>query len=218
MRERIDGLVDRDSFREHAPIAGASELGPDGALESFSPSSVVTGTALVEGRRVVVCGDDFTIRGAAYSAVGLKKGLYADALAVRRRVPLVGQDEQRAEAWRKVLAEHGIAVAEGEAEGFWERQLPLLLAWSRQRAAEALSTPDRRVPPTHPWSSFPPSPFVCEGRRRLDGQREQQESSSHRRPIWEAAWGCRPRGRRDDDRRAARARRRWGLRRRPLDS
>jgi acetyl-CoA carboxylase carboxyltransferase component len=37
----------------------------------------------------VVCGDDFTIRGAAYSAVGLKKGLYADELAVRRRIPLI---------------------------------------------------------------------------------------------------------------------------------
>ena len=89
VRERIDGLVDRDSFREHGPIAGAGETDADGELRSFTPASVVAGVAQVQGRPVVVCGDDFTIRGAAYSAVGLKKGLYADALAVRRRVPLI---------------------------------------------------------------------------------------------------------------------------------
>lgn len=89
VRERIDGLVDRDSFREHGGIAGAAELDGGGALRAFTPSSVVTGTARVDGRQVVVCGDDFTIRGAAYSPAGLKKGLYADALAVRRRIPLV---------------------------------------------------------------------------------------------------------------------------------
>ena len=88
VRERIDALVDRDSFREHAGIAGASEIDDEGQA-SFSPANVVVGTALLDGRRAVVCGDDFTIRGAAYSAVGLKKGLYADELAVRRRLPLV---------------------------------------------------------------------------------------------------------------------------------
>ena len=88
VRERIDALVDRDSFREHAGIAGASEIDGEGQA-TFSPANVVVGTALIDGRRAVVCGDDFTIRGAAYSAVGLKKGLYADELAVRRRLPLV---------------------------------------------------------------------------------------------------------------------------------
>ncbi len=89
VRERIDGLVDRDSFHEHGPIAGISETDEDGGLQRFTPSNAVVGTALVDGRRVVVGGDDFTLRGGAYSPVGLKKGLYADELAVRRRLPLV---------------------------------------------------------------------------------------------------------------------------------
>ncbi|MGH0037348.1 MAG: acyl-CoA carboxylase subunit beta [Myxococcota bacterium] len=89
VRERIDALVDRDSFHEHGPIAGESELDEDGALRSFTPANTVVGTARVDGRRIVVAGDDFTLRGAAYSPVGLKKGLYADELAVRRRLPLV---------------------------------------------------------------------------------------------------------------------------------
>jgi acetyl-CoA carboxylase carboxyltransferase component len=89
VRERIDALVDRDSFRERGRIAGQSETDDFGVLKSFTPANVVVGTATIEGRPAVVCGDDFTIRGAAYSAVGLKKGLYADELAIKRRIPLV---------------------------------------------------------------------------------------------------------------------------------
>ena len=105
VRERIDALLDRDSFREQGRITGQSEAVPeptrrsegDPAAESaredkpdrFTPSNTVMGVGRIEGRAVVVCGDDFTIRGAAYSAAGLKKGLYADELAVRRRLPLV---------------------------------------------------------------------------------------------------------------------------------
>ena len=89
VRERIDALIDRDSFREHGRIAGESVTADDGRVESFTPANTVVGTAAIDGRRVVVCGDDFTIRGAAYSQVGLKKALFADELAVRRRLPLV---------------------------------------------------------------------------------------------------------------------------------
>jgi len=89
VRERIAALVDGESFREYGGIAGQSETDEDGRLASFTPANVVMGVARVDGRPVVVGGDDFTVRGAAYSAVGLKKGQYADELAIRRRVPLV---------------------------------------------------------------------------------------------------------------------------------
>lgn len=86
VRERISALVDRDSFRERGQIAGGSEA-EDGS--DFQPTGIVLGAAQIAGRPVVVCGDDFTIRGGAYSQAGLKKGLYAEELAVARRVPLV---------------------------------------------------------------------------------------------------------------------------------
>jgi acetyl-CoA carboxylase carboxyltransferase component len=89
VRERIAALVDRESFREIGGIAGRAERDEEGRLQSFTPANAVLGRALVEGRPVVVCGDDFTIRGAAYSAVGLRKGQFADELAVQSRVPLV---------------------------------------------------------------------------------------------------------------------------------
>jgi len=89
VRERIDALVDPASFNEWGGVAGTSEVDDDGELKSFTASNVLLGIASIDARPVVVCGDDFTIRGAAYSPAGLKKGLYADELAVRRRMPLI---------------------------------------------------------------------------------------------------------------------------------
>jgi acetyl-CoA carboxylase carboxyltransferase component len=86
VRERIDALVDRDSFSERGQIAGGSQA-EDGS--DFTPTGIVLGHARIADRPVVVCGDDFTIRGGAYSQAGLKKGLYAEELAISRRIPLV---------------------------------------------------------------------------------------------------------------------------------
>jgi acetyl-CoA carboxylase carboxyltransferase component len=89
VRERIAALTDKDSFREYGDTAGQAELADDGTLRAFTPTNLVMGTARIDGRPVVVGGDDFTLQGGAYSQAALKKGQYADALAVRRRVPLV---------------------------------------------------------------------------------------------------------------------------------
>jgi acetyl-CoA carboxylase carboxyltransferase component len=89
VRERIEALCDKGSFRERGGISGVSQLDASGNLVDFSPANVVLGTALLEGRRAVVCGDDFTLRGAAYTPASLRKGQYAEMLAIRTRVPLV---------------------------------------------------------------------------------------------------------------------------------
>lgn len=89
VRERIDALVDADSFREQGSVTGVSEQDADGALRHFTPANAVIGTAKLDGRTVVVCGDDFTLRGAAYSSAGMRKAEYADVLATRRRVPII---------------------------------------------------------------------------------------------------------------------------------
>ncbi len=89
VRERIEALVDPGSFREHGAMSGVSERDAEGRLTHFTPANVVTGTGRIGGRLCVVGGDDFTLRGGAYSAIGLRKGQYADELAIRRRIPLV---------------------------------------------------------------------------------------------------------------------------------
>jgi acetyl-CoA carboxylase carboxyltransferase component len=89
VRERIEALVDPESFREHGELAGESERDDNGEPSSFAPANVVVGMASIDGRQIVIGGDDFTIRGGAYTPVGLRKGQYADELAIRRRVPVV---------------------------------------------------------------------------------------------------------------------------------
>ena len=90
VRERIDALVDKGSFHEIGALAGRAEYGAEGERLSFTPSNFVLGTADINGRRVVLGGDDFTVRGGAADAkVGDKSG-YGEKFALEMRLPLVG--------------------------------------------------------------------------------------------------------------------------------
>lgn len=89
VRERIDALVDPDSFHEIGALAGKATYSADGKLQNFTPSNFVLGTADLNGRRVVIGGDDFTVRGGAADAkVGDKSG-YGERYALEMRLPLV---------------------------------------------------------------------------------------------------------------------------------
>ncbi len=74
MRERIDALVDPGSFHEIGALAGRAEYDDSGERVSFTPSNFVLGTADIHGRRVVVGGDDFTVRGGVAGAGHGKSG------------------------------------------------------------------------------------------------------------------------------------------------
>lgn len=90
VRERIAELVDRDTFKERGQLAGSEiQKSNSEASPEFQPTSIVFGIGQIASRSVVVCGDDFTIRGGAYTQVGLKKAQYAEELAIQRRIPLV---------------------------------------------------------------------------------------------------------------------------------
>lgn len=89
IRERIDALVENDSFEEHGEGAGFAEKDDDGSIKSFSPANYVVGFGTVNGQRIVVGGEDFTLKGGSPNAAGLRKSVYAEELAVQFRVPLV---------------------------------------------------------------------------------------------------------------------------------
>jgi acetyl-CoA carboxylase carboxyltransferase component len=55
----------------------------------LDPANFVLGFGKVGGRRIVVGGEDFTLRGGSPSAAGLRKSVYAEELAVQYRLPLV---------------------------------------------------------------------------------------------------------------------------------
>jgi len=88
VRERIDALLDHGSFRETGSLAGRARY-EDGELDSFQPSNFVFGTGRIDGRKVVVGGDDFTVRGGAQDgAVGNKMG-YSEKMALELQLPIV---------------------------------------------------------------------------------------------------------------------------------
>jgi acetyl-CoA carboxylase carboxyltransferase component len=89
VRERIHRLLDQGSFHEAGALAGQAQYDAHGNLTSFTPSNFVTGTGRIDGRPVVVGGDDFTVRGGAADArVGDKMG-HGEKLARGMRVPIV---------------------------------------------------------------------------------------------------------------------------------
>ncbi len=88
VRERIERLLDPNSFHETGALAGRAAY-LDGELIEFLPANFVFGTGRLEGRRVVVSGDDFTVRGgAADAAIGNKMG-YSERMARDLRLPII---------------------------------------------------------------------------------------------------------------------------------
>jgi acetyl-CoA carboxylase carboxyltransferase component len=89
VRERVDALVDDRSFREIGSIAGFADYDESGAIEGFTPANFVFGRATLDGRPVVVAGDDFTVRGGAADAAIWKKMVYSEGYARELRMPVV---------------------------------------------------------------------------------------------------------------------------------
>lgn len=88
-RERIDLLLDSDSFREVGSIAGFASYDIDGEISAFTPANHVGGWGEIDRRTTIVCADDFTSRGGhADGAIGAKS-LYLDRLSMELRVPSV---------------------------------------------------------------------------------------------------------------------------------
>ncbi len=89
VRERIDGLLDPNSFHEIGAIAGTAEYDASGELVRLTPANCVFGRGRVDGRPVVVVGDDFTVRGGSADASISAKPLMAEEMAHDFRLPII---------------------------------------------------------------------------------------------------------------------------------
>ncbi|MBT4491246.1 MAG: methylmalonyl-CoA carboxyltransferase [Rhodospirillaceae bacterium] len=89
VRERIDQILDTDSFQEIGATAGAYSYDAEGNLTSHMPSNCVMGRGRVDGRPVVVSGDDFTIRGGSADATIKEKAAYPERMANEMRLPII---------------------------------------------------------------------------------------------------------------------------------
>ena len=89
VRERIDKLVDAKSFHEVGAISGVAEYDDKGELTNLTPANCVFGRGKIDGRTVVVVGDDFTVRGGSADASISAKPLMAEEMAHDFRLPIV---------------------------------------------------------------------------------------------------------------------------------
>ena len=89
VRERIDALLDPDSFHEIGAIAGRGKYGANGELEALQPANFVFGRGRIDSRPDMVDGDDFTVRGGAADAAIWQKQVMSEQMANELR--LVGQ-------------------------------------------------------------------------------------------------------------------------------
>ncbi|MGN6311055.1 MAG: acyl-CoA carboxylase subunit beta [Xanthobacteraceae bacterium] len=89
VRERIDKLVDDGTFHEMGAVSGIGEYGATGDLEKLTPANCIFGRARIDGRTVVVVGDDFTVRGGSADASISAKPLMAEEMARDLRLPII---------------------------------------------------------------------------------------------------------------------------------
>jgi len=88
VRERVERLLDPDSFHETGMLAGRGHYA-DGELTDFTPANMLVGQGRIDERRVAVQADDFTVRGGAADAAIWSKNSWAERLAHDMRIPLV---------------------------------------------------------------------------------------------------------------------------------
>lgn len=87
-RERVAALVDPGTLREIGSlVSGEGEEEPDRA--AAPADGVVTGTAMIAGRPIVVLSQDFTIFGGSIGRLGSAKTQRAVKIAITRGIPLV---------------------------------------------------------------------------------------------------------------------------------
>ncbi|MBN2007411.1 MAG: acyl-CoA carboxylase subunit beta [Anaerolineae bacterium] len=92
-RERINGLLDPDSFSEIGMFVTHRATGF--GLEDTRPSGdgVVTGTGKIEGRPVCVFAQDFTVLGGSVGEAHGRKIAHLMDLAVQNGVPIIGLND-----------------------------------------------------------------------------------------------------------------------------
>jgi len=92
-RERVEFLLDEDSFEEFDKLVvhRSQDFGLDEQL--YSGDGVVTGYGLIDGRRVVVFAQDFTVFGGSLSETHAEKICKVLDLAMKVGVPVIGLND-----------------------------------------------------------------------------------------------------------------------------
>jgi acetyl-CoA carboxylase carboxyltransferase component len=115
IRERLDRVLDAESFTELGQLSASVERDADGNIVSLTPSNAIIGTGRIDGREVVIGGEDATIRGGASDGGGSAKSYYLDHLARELRIPLVRLHEGAGGSVRTNRSRHSERSLAGSA-------------------------------------------------------------------------------------------------------
>jgi len=88
-RERIAALCEGGSFRELGMLAGKGRYDEQGVYLGSEPTNAIVGTGRIDGRKVALHADDFTLRAGSSEATIADKWIYIERLAHQLRMPLV---------------------------------------------------------------------------------------------------------------------------------
>ncbi|KAI0777207.1 propionyl-CoA carboxylase [Trametes elegans] len=81
VRERLDALLDAGSFVEVGSLTGKPDVEEEpGELKDFTPANMIIGWGKVDGRKVFVTADDFSVRGGHADGGIQGKAAYGEAL------------------------------------------------------------------------------------------------------------------------------------------
>jgi acetyl-CoA carboxylase carboxyltransferase component len=113
-RERIDTLVDPDSFVELDMFAVHRTTAFGLGEREFLGDGVVTGRATIDGRQVFLFSQDFTVLGGSLGEVFAEKICKVMDLAVRTGSPMIGINDSGG-----ARIQEGVVSLGGYAEIFW---------------------------------------------------------------------------------------------------
>src|SRR5260221_13351295 len=89
VRERIEKVLDPNSFHEVGALSGIGEYNGEGDLTMLTPANCVFGGGKVDDRPVVIVGDDCTVRGGSADASIKAKPQMAEEMAAAFRLPII---------------------------------------------------------------------------------------------------------------------------------
>jgi len=91
IRERIEGLLDANSFMEVGQLTGEA-VWDKGEFKHITPAPYVMGLGKIDGRFIAVGGEDFTVRGGSSAGLARRKGGqggFVEDMAKAYRIPLI---------------------------------------------------------------------------------------------------------------------------------
>lgn len=117
-RERLDLLLDNDSFEEVDPFVTHRSEAFGLEEKRILGDGVVTGFGTIEGRPVYVFSQDFTVFGGSLSETHAEKICKVMDLAMKNGVPIIGLNDSGG-----ARIQEGVSSLGGYAEVFWRNSM-----------------------------------------------------------------------------------------------